>query len=243
MFKNFFYFSLSTCFFVLFFYLGTWQLKKYFLKKTTHSLINSSSDAIPILFDTLSYEEKKSLPPYTKILLKGNFMKENIVLYGARYGIRKKDQKSYLFSAFITTSGENLGIIKGWTEYNQTPQKNLPNTCREEKEIIALTIPYEKKSKFIPQNDLSQDIWFTLDSNTSKKRFNISFDQYYLLLQDIVSPKMDININWNLVKKITLLKISHLEYAITWYIFSFIVLFLHIYLYNCRQIKKIDRSR
>jgi len=80
-----------------------------------------------------------------------------------------------------------------------------------------------RKNIFTPENDLKENIWFSINLEDMRKITDKKFNKFIVYLEDK-------NINTPKPKKITVdVPNNHLKYAITWYSISISILFYYLY--------------
>ena len=89
--------------------------------------------------------------------------------------------------------------------------------------ITGLLREIYKANIFKPNNDLKNNIWFTLDANDLEELTGKQFSNYMIFLEKpknkvLMPKKVSINVPNN-----------HLKYAITWYSIAISILFYYLY--------------
>lgn len=222
-------------------YLGTWQLERRKEKLNFIDQINRNITNPPVKLDSrLRGNDSNgalndsngavndnnpspvsspdfsglSIPLYTKIELSGHFLDDQkIFLYGRRSAYPEKDGY-YFLSPFQDRLGNTYLVSRGWVP--QSAKKNLESfKSNSDSTITAFVMPGEKKSFFTPDNDLKNNIWFTLDLMQAKAEFQLSSNHFYLMQIDNHDlPEGAFSLT---SKYLNVVRNDHLEYAITWY--------------------------
>ncbi|MDC0409534.1 SURF1 family protein [Pelagibacteraceae bacterium] len=213
--KRLFLFQLFVVFFItLFCALGTWQLYRLQWKMELISEITFGLNSTPIKY---SNSIKKN---YQRVVSKGKFnFKDQIYLYS----LNEKGKPGYdVITPFITLSNENVLVNRGWIDKEL---KNLPeiNLNSEMLEITGLLRKIYKPNMFKPENDIKNNIWFSINLNDVEKFTKITFPNFMIYLEnpDFSTP---------LPKKITVeVPNNHLKYAITWYSIAISILLYFLY--------------
>ena len=125
-----------------------------------------------------------------------------------------------VITPFQTINKENILINRGWIkkEFKHDPKINFPT-----KNIIGMLRKANRKNIFTPDNDLKENIWFSINLEDIQKITDKKFNEFIVYLDDknITIPKP---------KKITIdVPNNHLKYAITWYSISISILFYYLY--------------
>ena len=211
--KKLFLFKVFVFFFItLFCSLGTWQLYRLQWKQ---DLINQIRDGLNSTSIQYSQNINKN---YQRVTLVGKYNFKNQIYL---YNLNEKGQPGFdVITPFETSNKENVLINRGWIkkEFKNNPGINFPST-----NIKGLLKQSARKNIFTPNNDLKENIWFSINFNEIQKFTGKEFNKFIVYLEDesvkIPQPK-----------KITIdLPNNHLKYAITWYSISISILFYFLY--------------
>ena len=126
-----------------------------------------------------------------------------------------------VITPFLSSKNEYLLVNRGWIDKQDKNKKNIDSF--EEKKITGIIKKIQKANIFKPENDLSENIWFSINLDDLKKFTGISFDDYVIFLQgkDYNLPKTKI-ISADLTN-------NHLKYALTWYAVALSILIYFLY--------------
>jgi surfeit locus 1 family protein len=213
--KRLFLFQLFVVFFItLFCALGTWQLYRLQWKMELISEITFGLNSTPIKYSNSINKN------YQRVFSKGTFnFKDQIYLYS----LNEKGKPGYdVITPFITLSNENVLVNRGWIkkELKELPEINLNS---EKLEIIGLLRKIYKPNMFKPENDIKNNIWFSINLNDVEKFTKNTFPNFLIYLEN---PE----ISTPLPKKITVeVPNNHLKYAITWYSIAISILLYFLY--------------
>ena len=157
---------------------------------------------------------------YQRVVSKGKFnFKDQIYLYS----LNEKGKPGYdVITPFITLSNENVLVNRGWIDKEL---KNLPeiNLNSEMLEVTGLLRKIYEPNMFKPENDIKNNIWFSINLNDVEKFTKITFPNFMIYLENPV-------ISTPLPKKITVeVPNNHLKYAITWYSIAISILLYFLY--------------
>lgn len=211
--------------------LGCWQL--YRLKEKTAFIASMSRN---LSNPGNIYDPKTTLTIYQKIKLDGQFLQGNdIYLYG-RKAMAPEKEGYYLLSPFMTTKGTVIMIARGWFAAKNKHLIQIPQ-AQNTHEITGIVLPLEQKRIFIPDNDIKNNVWLTLDHKDLMGHTQQTLENFYLLQIDPTDlPSLVLPISPEGLIKI---KNDHLEYALTWFCLA-ICLGVIFYVYiKQKQIKKI----
>ena len=214
--KKAFLFQLFVILFVtIFCTLGTWQLYRLQWKLELISEITYGLNSSPIEYSTLI---KKN---YQRVTTKGKFDYDKQIYL---YSLNDNGKPGYdVITPFRTNRNENVLINRGWIvkELKDNPSINLKNGS--EKKIIGLLREIYKPNMFKPDNDLKNNIWFSINLEDLKKATGEQFNNFVIFLEDNQSKTP-------LPKKISIdVPNNHLKYAITWYAISISIIFYYLY--------------
>ncbi len=194
--------------------LGTWQLYRLQWKLELISEINFGLNSSPIRY---SNSIKKN---YQRVVSEGSYsFKDQIYLYS----LNEKGKPGYdIITPFKTINNENVLVNRGWIEKELKGSSEI-NTNLKTKKITGLLRKNYKPNIFKPENDLKNNIWFSVNLIDMEKFTEIKFPNFVIFLenQDVKVP---------LPKKITIdVPNNHLKYAITWYSISISILLYYLY--------------
>ena len=211
--KNLFLFKIFVFLFItLFCALGTWQLYRLQWKQDLINQISEGLKSNPIRY---SQNINKN---YQKVILVGKYdFKNQIYLYS----LNDKGQPGFdVVTPFETTSKENVLVNRGWIKKEF---KNSIDINTSSKKIAGMLRQANRKNLFTPDNDINENIWFSINLKEVQKITGKKFNEFIVYLEDK-------NINIPKPKKITIdVPNNHLKYAITWYSISISILFYYLY--------------
>ena len=211
--KNLFLFKIFVFLFItLFCALGTWQLYRLQWKQDLINQISEGLKSNPIRY---SQNINKN---YQKVILVGKYdFKNQIYLYS----LNDKGQPGFdVVTPFETMSKENVLVNRGWIKKEF---KNSIDINTSSKKIAGMLRQANRKNLFTPDNDINENIWFSINLEDVQKTTGKKFNRFIVYLEDQ-------NINMPKPKKITVdVPNNHLKYAITWYSISISILFYYLY--------------
>jgi len=211
--KKLFLFKVFVFFFItLFCSLGTWQLYRLQWKQDLINQISEGLNSTPIQY---SQNINKN---YQRVALVGKYNFKNQIYL---YNLNEKGQPGFdVITPFETLNKENVLINRGWIKKEF---KNNSAINSYSSNIKGLLKESNRKNIFTPNNDLKENIWFSINLNEIQKVTGKKFNKFIVYLEDetIDTPKP---------KEITIdLPNNHLKYAITWYSISISILFYFLY--------------
>jgi surfeit locus 1 family protein len=211
--KNLFLFNIFVFLFItLFCSLGTWQLYRLQWKQ---NLIIQISEGLKSNSIQYSKNIKKN---YQKVNLVGEYNFKNQIYL---YSLNTKGQPGFdVVTPFQTVNKENVLVNRGWIKKEL---KNDPKINYSTKNITGMLRIANRKNIFTPDNDIDENIWFSVNLEDLQKITDKKFNEFIVYLEDK-------NINIPKPKKITIdVPNNHLKYAITWYSISISILFYYLY--------------
>ena len=211
--KKLFLFKVFVFFFIILFCsLGTWQLYRLQWKQDLINQISEGLNSTPIQY---SQNINKN---YQRVTLVGKYNFKNQIYL---YNLNEKGQPGFdVITPFETLNKENVLINRGWIKKEF---KNNSAINSSSANIKGLLKESNRKNIFTPNNDLKENIWFSINLNEIQKMTGKKFNKFIVYLEDekIDTPKP---------KEITIdLPNNHLKYAITWYSISISILFYFLY--------------
>ena len=211
--KNLFLFNIFVFLFItLFCSLGTWQLYRLQWKQ---NLISQISEGLKSNSIQYSKNIKKN---YQKVNLVGEYNFKNQIYL---YSLNTKGQPGFdVVTPFQTVNKENVLVNRGWIKKEL---KNDPKINYSTKNITGMLRIANRKNIFTPDNDIDENIWFSVNLEDLQKITDKKFNEFIVYLEDK-------NINIPKPKKITIdVPNNHLKYAITWYLISISIFFYYLY--------------
>ncbi len=195
--------------------LGTWQLYRLQWKLELISEISFGLNSSPVEYSNLI--EKN----YQRIKAIGKFdFNKQIYLYS----LNDSGKPGYdVITPFRTNKNENILINRGWItkELKDNPSINVAG--KNEQKIVGLLREMYKPNIFKPDNDLKNNVWFSLNLEDLKKATGEQFNEFVVFLENNQAKTP-------LPKKISVeVPNNHLKYAITWYAISISIIFYYLY--------------
>jgi surfeit locus 1 family protein len=217
--------------FVILVLLGNWQLKRLdykneFIKSIEHNIANPAS-----YIDSNSENVKL----YSKVRISGEFLSQkDALLYGRRSASPEKDGY-YLLSPFKSDSGKVYLVSRGWVP--QSRKASVKDSLAPiHEEIIAIAMPGEKRQFFMPENDLKNGVWFTLDLETASTTIDIDPSSFYLM--QVEAKNLPEGVKPLFATHLSKIRNDHLEYAVTWYILAICLVGFYI-IYHIKNPKNL----
>jgi len=156
---------------------------------------------------------------YQRVTSEGEYNFEDQIYL---YSLNEKGKPGYdIITPFKTSINENILVNRGWVD-KKLKGLEVINLDKKVK-ITGLLRKIYKPNMFKPENDIKNNIWFSINVNDLEKFTEITFPDYVIFLEnpDIKVP---------LPKKITIdVPNNHLKYAITWYSIAISILLYYLY--------------
>ena len=195
--------------------LGTWQLYRLQWKLELISEITFGLDSRPIEY---SNSIKKN---YQRVSVIGKFNFDNQIYL---YSLNDNGKPGYdVVTPFRTNKNENVLINRGWIKKELKNNPIINSNEQLEQKIVGLLRKIYKPNIFKPDNDLKNNIWFSINLEDLKETSGEQFNEFIIFLEDnqVKSP---------IPKKISIdVPNNHLKYAITWYAISISIIFYYLY--------------
>ena len=214
--KRAYLFQLFVIIFVtIFCALGTWQLYRLQWKLELISEITFGLDSSPIEY---SNSIKKN---YQRVSAKGKFNFDKQIYL---YSLNDNGKPGYdVITPFRTNKNENVLVNRGWIKKELKKNPIINKNIEDEQKIIGLLRKIYKPNIFKPDNDLKNNIWFSINLEDLKVNSGERFNEFVIFLEDNqaktpIPRKISIDVPNN-----------HLKYAITWYAISISIIFYYLY--------------
>ena len=195
--------------------LGTWQLYRLQWKLELISEITFGLDSSPIEY---SNSIKKN---YQRVSTKGKFNFDKQIYL---YSLNDNGKPGYdVITPFRTNKNENVLVNRGWIKKELKNNPIINKNIEDEQKIIGLLRKIYKPNIFKPDNDLKNNIWFSINLEDLKVNSGERFNEFVIFLEDNqaktpIPRKISIDVPNN-----------HLKYAITWYAISISIIFYYLY--------------
>ena len=208
-----FLFSIFVFFFIsVFLALGSWQIIRLNWKLELINQIESSLKDIPV---NLSNSKHKN---YLRIKTTGSIDFEKQIYL---YNLNEKGKPGFEVINPLKVGNNNYLLNRGWIPFNKKEDETI--NVIDENYINGVLRKQIKPNIFKPENDLSENYWFTLDRDDIFKFTGKNFSPYVIYLSgnnEFPKPKsITANISNN-----------HKKYALTWFSLAISILLIYLYL-------------
>ena len=208
-----FLFSIFVFFFIsVFLALGSWQIIRLNWKLELINQIETSLKDIPV---NLSNSKHKN---YLRIKTRGSIDFEKQIYL---YNLNEKGKPGFEVINPLKVGNNNYLLNRGWIPFNKKEDETI--NVIDENYINGVLRKQIKPNMFKPENDLSENYWFTLDRDDIFKFTGKNFSSYVIYLSgnnEFPKPKsITANISNN-----------HKKYALTWFSLAISILLIYLYL-------------
>ena len=160
--KRAFLFQLFVILFVtIFCALGTWQLYRLQWKLELISEITFGLDSKPIEYSNSINKN------YQRVSAKGKFNFDKQIYL---YSLNESGKPGYdVVTPFRTDKNQNVLINRGWIKKELKDNPSINFNAETDEEVIGLLREIYKPSIFKPDNDIKNNIWFSLNLEDLKE--------------------------------------------------------------------------
>ncbi|MDA7446448.1 SURF1 family protein [Candidatus Pelagibacter ubique] len=208
-----FLFSIFVFFFIsVFLALGSWQIIRLNWKLELINQIETSLKDIPV--NLLNSKHKN----YLRIKTRGSIDFEKQIYL---YNLNEKGKPGFEVINPLKVGNNNYLLNRGWIPFNKKEDETI--NVIDENYINGVLRKQITPNIFKPENDLSENYWFTLDRDDIFKFTGKNFSPYVIYLSgnnEFPKPKsITANISNN-----------HKKYALTWFSLAISILLIYLYL-------------
>ena len=201
--------------------LGYWQLQRLQWKNDLISSIelnyNSKTIDFPILNDADNEYE------YMQTHIEGKFMVKQSMFF---FRSNLKGESGYeIVVPFKTTLSKDVYVIIGWIPFDKKDEIDLKFIDDQALTKIEGSLIYSKKRKpLIPDNDISSNVWYLMNSEEMDIVNNLNSSNYLLKITDKnYFPQILIEFEPTNITN------NHLQYAGTWFLLALVNTIMYIY--------------
>ena len=202
-------------FITIFCALGTWQLYRLQWKLDLIKEISVGLDSKPINY---SRNIEKN---YQRVTTIGKYNFDDQIYL---YSLNEKGKPGYdVITPFKTSKNENVLVNRGWISNKLKGSSIINSNTESDQTIVGLIRKIYKPNIFKPANDISNNIWFSINIEELREVTGEEFNEFVIFLEDNQTESP-------LPKKISIdVPNNHLKYAITWYAISISIIFYYLY--------------
>lgn len=221
----------TICAFITLITLGTWQVQrlKWKLNLISEVEIKTSLPPSPLPEYTKDLEKLQ----YSKIALQGHFLNDKEIHLFTGQKVFKGDSGYDILTPMQLSDGRFVLVDRGWIPSDIKSAEKRPETIiNGDIKLTGMFHKGEEKGRFIPENDVKNNLWFTIKMDEISAVTGLPLGSFYIrALENPSDTKYPIPGD----EKIEY-RNDHLQYAITWY--SLAIILLVIYFLYMRKLKK-----
>ncbi len=201
--------------------LGYWQLHRLQWKNDLINTIELNFNSRTIDFPILNDADNKY--EYMQSHIEGKFMVEQSMFF---FRSNLRGESGYeVVVPFKTTLSKDVYVIIGWIPFDKKDEIDLSFIDDEALTKIEGSLIYSKKRKpLIPNNDISSNVWYLMNSEEMDIVNNLNTSNYLLKITDkSYFPQILIEFEPTNITN------NHLQYAGTWFLLALVNTIMYIY--------------
>ena len=201
--------------------LGYWQLQRLQWKNDLISSIELNFNSKTIDFPILNDADNKY--EYMQTHIEGKFMVKQSMFF---FRSNLRGESGYeIVVPFKTTLSKDVYVIIGWIPFDKKDEIDLRFIDDEALTKIEGSLIYSKKRKpLIPDNDISSNVWYLMNSEEMDIVNNLNSSNYLLKITDKnYFPQILIEFEPTNITN------NHLQYAGTWFLLALVNTIMYIY--------------
>ena len=201
--------------------LGYWQLQRLQWKNDLISSIELNFNSKTIDFPILNDADNKY--EYMQTHIEGKFMVKQSMFF---FRSNLRGESGYeIVVPFKTTLSKDVYVIIGWIPFDKKDEIDLRFIDDEVLTKIEGSLIYSKKRKLlIPDNDISSNVWYLMNTEEMDIVNNLNTSNYLLKITDKnYFPQILIEFEPTNITN------NHLQYAGTWFLLALVNTIMYIY--------------
>ena len=201
--------------------LGYWQLQRLQWKNDLISSIELNYNSKTIDFPILNDADNKY--EYMQTHIEGKFVVKQSMFF---FRSNLKGESGYeIVVPFKTTLSKDVYVIIGWIPFDKKDEIDLKFIDDSALTKIEGSLIYSKKRKpLIPDNDISSNVWYLMNSEEMDIVNNLNSSNYLLKITDKnYFPQILIEFEPTNITN------NHLQYAGTWFLLALVNTIMYIY--------------
>ena len=201
--------------------LGYWQLQRLQWKNDLISSIELNYNSKTIDFPILNDADNKY--EYMQTHIEGKFMVKQSMFF---FRSNLRGESGYeIVVPFKTMLSKDVYVIIGWIPFDKKDEIDLRFINDEALTKIEGSLIYSKKRKpLIPDNDISSNVWYLMNSEEMDIVNNLNSSNYLLKITDKnYFPQILIEFEPTNITN------NHLQYAGTWFLLALVNTIMYIY--------------
>ena len=201
--------------------LGYWQLQRLQWKNDLISSIELNFNSKTIDFPILNDADNKY--EYMQTHIEGKFIVKQSMFF---FRSNLRGESGYeIVVPFKTTLSKDVYVIIGWIPFDKKDEIDLRFIDDEALTKIEGSLIYSKKRKpLIPDNDISSNVWYLMNTEEMDIVNNLNTSNYLLKITDKnYFPQILIEFEPTNITN------NHLQYAGTWFLLALVNTIMYIY--------------
>lgn len=201
--------------------LGYWQLQRLQWKNDLISSIELNFNSKTIDFPILNDADNKY--EYMQTHIEGKFMVKQSMFF---FRSNLRGESGYeIVVPFKTTLSKDVYVIIGWIPFDKKDEIDLRFIDDEALTKIEGSLIYSKKRKpLIPDNDISSNVWYLMNTEEMDIVNKLNTSNYLLKITDKnYFPQILIEFEPTNITN------NHLQYAGTWFLLALVNTIMYIY--------------
>ena len=201
--------------------LGYWQLQRLQWKNDLISSIELNFNSKTIDFPILNDADNKY--EYMQTHIEGKFMVKQSMFF---FRSNLRGESGYeIVVPFKTTLSKDVYVIIGWIPFDKKDEIDLSFINDEALTKIEGSLIYSKKRKpLIPDNDISSNVWYLMNTEEMDIVNKLNTSNYLLKITDKnYFPQILIEFEPTNITN------NHLQYAGTWFLLALVNTIMYIY--------------
>ena len=201
--------------------LGYWQLHRLQWKNDLINTIELNFNSRTIDFPILNDADNKY--EYMQTHIEGKFMVKQSMFF---FRSNLRGESGYeIVVPFKTTLSKDVYVIIGWIPFDKKDEIDLRFINDEALTKIEGSLIYSKKRKpLIPDNDISSNVWYLMNTEEMDIVNNLNTSNYLLKITDKnYFPQILIEFEPTNITN------NHLQYAGTWFLLALVNTIMYIY--------------
>tara|TARA_B100000902_G_C27314113_1_gene920185 strand:+ start:3026 stop:3595 length:570 start_codon:yes stop_codon:yes gene_type:complete len=160
---------------------------------------------------------------FMQVELKGSFIKDKLMYF---FKSNLSGMSGFeIVLPLKTEDTKHVYVILGWIPYDFKEKFNLDFIDSNKEFIVNGALIYSKERKpLIPENEYSTSIWYLLNTNEMDNFHKIVSSPYILKITDQNQFE-----NLLIEFEPSDIRNNHLQYAVTWFLLSIVILIMYIY--------------
>ena len=191
--------------------LGSWQLIRLNWKLELINQIENSLKNDPV--DLSNH----SLKNYLRIKTSGNIEFDKQIYL---YNLNENGNPGFDVVTPIIIDKKNYLLNRGWIPFNKKNTQEI--NILDSNNIIGVLKKQLKANRFKPENDISENYWFTLNRKDIFKYTGKKFSPFIIYLNSNLDIPKTKTVTANISN-------NHKKYAITWFSLAFSILVFYLY--------------